>query len=93
MWRDYEAERASHSLNLVFLSHGCGVAGVKQDPQPAKFGNDVTQKFEPLASSIGRLDRDSSDIPARVREARDEADANWINRNCKNDGNGSCRLL
>jgi hypothetical protein len=93
LWHDFEADRASQNLNLALLLHGCSVAGVKQDSQPAKFGNDLTQQFEPLASSIGRLDGQSRDVPARVREVRDEADANRINRNCKNDGNGSCRLL
>jgi Patatin phospholipase len=37
--------------------------------------------------------RESAVTFARVREARDEAEANWIKCRCQNDGDGSCRLL
>jgi hypothetical protein len=93
VWRDFEAERASRGLSLVALFHGCEIAGIKHDCQPAQTGDKLTQKFEPLAGNIGRLDGQSSDIAARVRKTSDEATANRVARQCKDDGDGRCRLL
>ena len=80
-------------MSLAALFHGCGIAGIKHDCQPAQTGNSLTQKFEPLAGNIGRLERQSSDVAARVRKVRHEATANRIDRDCKHDGNIRGRLL
>ena len=91
--RNFEADRAGHGLSLAALFHGCGIAGIKHDCQPAQTGNSLTQKFEPLAGNIGRLERQSSDVAARVRKVRHEATANRIDRDCKHDGYIRGRLL
>src|SRR5271170_5406834 len=93
VWRDFEAERASSGLSLAALLHGCGIAGIKHDCQPAQTGNSLTQKFEPLAGNIGRLERQSSDVAARARKVRHEATADRIDRDCKHDGYIRGRLL
>jgi hypothetical protein len=68
------------------LFQGCGIAGIEQDCQPPQTGNSLAQKFEPLAGTIGQLERQSSDVAARARKVCDEATANRIDRDCKHDG-------
>jgi len=51
---DFETERAGRRLNLTQLQHAEGIANIAQDRQPTETGDDLAQKFEPLASKIGR---------------------------------------
>ncbi len=90
---DLEAEVSSLNLNVAHFQHGRGIASIKQNCQPAQTRDNLTQEFEPLAVGIVLLDRQPSDVTARMRKARDEADANRIVRDGKDDGDGSCRLL
>src|SRR5262249_60839334 len=77
-WRDLDAERASHGLNLAHLQHGLGKANVSHDCQPAEMGDNFAQEFEALGSSIGRLDRQSSDVAAWSRQTCDHAAADRV---------------
>src|SRR5262249_28774217 len=79
-WRDFDAERASRGLDLAHLQHGLGIAKIDQDCQSAKPGDDLTQEFEPLASKISRLERQSSDVAARFRQTCDQAAPDWVLR-------------
>ena len=92
-WRDFDAERASRGLNLAHLQHGLGIANIDHDCQPAEPGDNLTQEFEPLAGKIGRLDRQSSDVAARSRQTCDQAAADRVARQCKDDRDDRCRLL
>ena len=40
----------------------------------AKIGDNLAQKFETLASRVGLLDRQASNVAAWTRQARDDAD-------------------
>src|SRR5262245_61882119 len=60
-------------LDLAHFEHGSGVANIANDRQAAEAGNGFAQQFEFLASSIGQLGRQASDVAARVRQARDHA--------------------
>ena len=93
MWRDFEIELASHSLNIVHFPHGRGVASVKYNSQSAETGDSLTQEFEPLTSTFGRLVRQSRDVAARTRKARNETDAERIDRWGKDDWYRSSRPL
>jgi hypothetical protein len=83
---DVEAERASHALDLADLQHAGGIAGIKHDGQPAESRDNLTQEFEALTGNIVLLERHSSDVAARMRKVRDEATANRIASDCKDDG-------
>ena len=50
---DLEADRASRCLSRPHLQHGGGRVDIEQDRQPAKTGDNLAQKFEPLAGKIG----------------------------------------
>ena len=41
------------ACNLAHLQHGIGIADIGHDRQPAKTGDNLAQKFKPLASKIG----------------------------------------
>ena len=92
-WRDFEAERASRGLNLAHLQHGLGIANICHDCQPAEPGDNLAQKFESLAGKIGRLDRQSSDVAARSRQTCDQAAADRIVCQCKDDRDDRCHPL
>jgi hypothetical protein len=92
-WRDFEAERACRGLNLAHLQHGLGIASIKHDCQPAQPGNNLAQEFDSLAGKIGPLDRESCDIAARPRQTCDQATADRIWCQWKDDGDYRCRLL
>ena len=77
-WRDFEAERASRSLNLAHLQHGLGKANIGHDCQPAEPGDNLAQEFKSLAGKIGLLDRQSSDVAARSRQTCDQAAADRV---------------
>src|SRR5262249_17501459 len=46
----------------------------------------------PLASKIGRLKRQSSDVAARFGQTCDQAAADRVNRHRKHNGDGCCRM-
>src|SRR5215475_6506033 len=52
-WRNFDAKRASHGLNLAHLHHSLGKANISHGCQPAEPGESLTQEFEPLAGKIG----------------------------------------
>ena len=51
----FETQRARCLLNLAQLQHGEGIIDIGHDRQPAQAGNDLAQKFEPLASRVAHL--------------------------------------
>jgi hypothetical protein len=57
------------ALDLAHFPHSCGIIGITQDSQPAETGDRLAQEFEPLASKFGLLERHSSDVTARTRQA------------------------
>ena len=81
----FETERAGGRLNLTQLQHAEGIADIGQDRQPAETGDDLAQKFEPLASKIGRQGCKASDVAARSRQTRHDAGADRIAGLCKDD--------
>src|SRR5262249_35278319 len=80
-------------MNLTHFQHSLGKANISHDCQPAETGNNLAQEFESLTSSIGLLVRQSSDVAARSRQTYDQAAADRIDRNRKDDGDGRCRLF
>ena len=58
-----------------------------------KTRDNLPQNFEPLASKIGLLDRQASDVAARSRETCDEAGTNRVPRQREHDRNDRCHLL
>jgi hypothetical protein len=70
-----------------------GTIDIGQDRQPADSGENLPQKFEPLASNIRLLARQTGDVAARSRQAGDEASADRVARQCEDDRNDRCRLL
>ena len=90
---DFKAERAGRCLNLAHLQHGGGIADIGHDRQPAETGDNLAQKFESLASKIGRLDRQAGDVAARSRQTRDQAGADRVPRRREDDRDDRCRLL
>jgi hypothetical protein len=93
MWCGIKAERASSGLSLITLARGGRIAAIEYDRQSAKAGHHLTQKLEPLASSVGALHRQSSDVATRSREAHDETSPYRIDRKCKDDGYGRSSSL
>jgi hypothetical protein len=65
---DFETERAGRRLNLLQLQHSEGIAHIAHDRQPVESGDNLAQKFEPLASKIGRHGCQASDVAARSRQ-------------------------
>jgi len=82
---DFEAERTGRCLNLAHLQYGTGSADIAHDRQPAKIGDNLAQKFETLASSIGLPDRQASNVAAWTRQARDDAGANRVHLRSEHD--------
>ena len=89
---DFNAEIVGPSLSLSHFQHGLGKADVGQDRQTAQIGTNLAQEFEPFAGEIDPLIRQSSDVTAWSRQARDQAAANRVIRQRKNDGDDRCRL-
>ena len=50
-----------------------------------KIGDNLAQKFETLASSIGLLDRQAGNVAAWARQARDDAGANRVHLRSEHD--------
>ena len=64
---DFETERAGRRLNLARLQYGIGKADIDHDRQTAETGDDLAQKFEPLARQVSRQHRPAGDVAARSR--------------------------
>jgi hypothetical protein len=90
---DFEAEPASLGLRLAHLQYRLGIVSIKQDGQSAQLRQNLTQEFNPLASKLVRLDRQSSHVAPRFRETCDETAADRIDCHSKDDGNSRCRLF
>jgi hypothetical protein len=71
------------AITAIFEIVGRNLAA--QDRQPTETGDDLAQKFEPLASKIGRQGCQAGDVAARSRQTCDEAGANQVARHCKDD--------
>jgi hypothetical protein len=80
-------------VNRIHFKYGRRIYSIKDNRQAPQIRNDLTQEFQPFAGGIGLLGRQSGDVAARARKARYETDANWIDRDCKHDGNRSRSLL
>src|SRR3974377_509290 len=52
-----------------------------------KVRNSLAQEFKPLANQIGLLDRDSGNVAGRMRQTLNQAAANRIERNGKDNRN------
>jgi hypothetical protein len=61
--------------------------------QQTETGDRLAQKFDPLASKIGRHERKAGDIAARTRQARDEASADRVPGRHEDDWDHPCCLL
>jgi putative tryptophan/tyrosine transport system substrate-binding protein len=70
-----------------------GVSSMNNPLVAVETGDNLTQEFESLASKIGRLLRQSSDVATWSRQTYDEAVAEWVCRHRKDDGDDRCRLL
>ncbi|MGC1278693.1 MAG: hypothetical protein WA893_10855 [Xanthobacteraceae bacterium] len=92
-WRNFDPERARRGLDVTDLSHGCGIADVPYDCQSPEPGDELTQQFEPLTCKIGCEERHAGDVTARSRQTFDQANADRIVRNCKDDGDDGSRFL
>jgi hypothetical protein len=86
--RCFEPRCLSHGLNPISLQHGLSIASVSQDAQSTKLGDRLAQELKPLANQIRLLDRDSGHVAGRMRQALNQAAANRIERNGKDDRNG-----
>src|SRR5580704_16565026 len=88
-----DAERARRRLHLAHLQHDGRIARIGQYPETAEAGDNLAQESETLSGAIRLLDRQSSDVAARSRQAHDQAVANWVVRHPKDNRDGRCRLL
>src|SRR5580698_3427406 len=88
-----DAERARRRLHLAHLQHDGRIARIGQYPETAEAGDNLAQEFETLAGAIRLLDRQSSDVAARSRQALDQAVANWVVRHPEDNRDGRCLLL
>jgi hypothetical protein len=90
---DFEAERTGCRLNLPHLQNGAGSAGVAHDRQPAKIADNLAQKLETLAGSIGLLDRQASNVASGAGQAFNYAGANRVHLRSEHDRDEHCSLL
>jgi hypothetical protein len=91
-WRDFQTEHACRGLGLAHFKHGLGIANIEHDCQPVQLRDNLTQEFYSFAGKIVRLDRQSSDVAARLRKTCDQAAADRVDTYCKDDGDNRCRL-
>ena len=77
---EFETERAGHRLRLAQLHYGDRISDISQDCHSAQTWNNLTQQFEPLASKIGRLDRQAGDVAARSSQTGDKAAGHGVPR-------------
>ena len=83
----FKTECLGHGLNPICLQHRFGVTGVSQDGQSTKLGNSLAQELEPLADKVGLLDRDSGHVAGGMDQTLNQAPANRIERNGKDNRN------
>src|SRR5262245_40032302 len=88
----FDAKLRSGGHDLDRLLHSAGKSRIAHDRQPAKVGKRLAPQFETLADEVGRLDRQSSDIAARPREARDQTAPHRVGVDGEDDGDRGCRL-
>ena len=69
------------------------MADVRQDRQSAQIWENLAQVFDPFARNVGLLVRQSGDVAARSRQACDEAGADRVASQRKDNGDDRCRLL
>ena len=68
-----EAQGTSRCLHLAHFQHRSRGTDIGQNRQMAKTRDNLAQQFESLASSIGLLQRQASNVSAGSRETGDEA--------------------
>jgi len=62
-----------------------GIAGIGQHRQPGEIGDDLAQNLEPFAAEIALLVRQAGDVAARPRQGRDQAIADRVRRERKDE--------
>src|SRR5262245_8981510 len=87
----FDAKLRSRGQDLARLLHSAGKSSIANDRQPAKARQRLAPQFETLADKVGRLDRQSSDIAARPREARDQTAPHRVGVDGEDDGDRGCR--
>jgi hypothetical protein len=75
------------------VEHGGAAGDVGHDRQSPETGNGLAQKLETLGSGIGLLERQSGDVAAGSRRARNEAAADRVSHPGEHDGCHARRLL
>lgn len=75
---DFDAERAGRRLNIARLQEHERAIHVGENGQPSKARNNLAQQIESLADDIVSLNRQTSDVAARMREACDQSDGDGI---------------
>jgi hypothetical protein len=91
--RRIDTKRVCADLNLAHFRRGVGIFNIGQDRQSAQTGHNLAQQCEPLAGKIGVLQGQAGDVTARPRQTGDQAHANRIVHQCKDDGHCRRRLL
>src|SRR5262249_46976047 len=64
--RGFEAQRAGRCQNLGHLRQAEGIVRIAQNRQSAERWDDRAQQLDSLGSNIGRLQRQASDVAARL---------------------------
>src|SRR5262245_55357193 len=73
-----EAQRTSRCLHLAHFQHRSRGTDIGQNRQMAKSRDNLAQQCETLASSIGLLQRQASNVSTGSRETGDEAGSDRI---------------
>src|SRR5215813_5244827 len=82
---NFEPEHVSCCLNLGHLQNREGISGIGHDRQTAETRDNLMQELESFANKIGRLERQTGDVAARSRKARNESSAERISRRGEDD--------
>src|SRR5262249_2742679 len=85
-WPRHGLERTQVEIILgghVWVEHECGARNA---------GGRLLEHLQPFPHHLEIDEREASDVPARMRQARNEALLDGIVDRRHNDGNGACRL-
>jgi hypothetical protein len=87
---------SQQTLELDIAVGGSSRAGVNDPANLALVLNSNSVKpvtLPPIAGKIGRLDGQSSNVAAGMRQTYDEAAVHWVDCHRKDDGDPRCRLF
>ena len=76
--RQFYPKCAGRGLHLLFGKYVESVSRIAEDGHMGKLGNRFSQELEPLSFQVHRNRAQPGDVPAGLREARDETRANGI---------------